>query len=167
MLEMNYRDKSDGICFIKGDKKVFTEQLLEGKKLSSLLQVVEIKNDLNPFELLNTYICSGFEPYFSSFEKTKRNQRDFKTSVISDITESLKSLKLALNQVQQAYQIPEVDVLSFVHQDVKDMVKQGATLDSLSDKITKLKNETKLIEEISKMSLNCAHEIRGLTQKAE
>jgi len=159
-----YQDKARGISFIKMDKKSFTEKLFEGKKLSSLLQVVEISNDSNPFQLLNTYISHGFEPYFSSFERFKCNDNK---SGISSITESMKSLKMALGQVHQAFQIPEVDVHSFVHSEIKEMVKQGASLDSLSDKITKLRTETKLVEEISKMALQCAHEVRNLTQKAE
>ncbi|KAG2383609.1 hypothetical protein C9374_004280 [Naegleria lovaniensis] len=159
--EIEFKEKSWLVCFIKTDKKSFTDQLLDGKKLTSLLQVIELNNQLNPFQNLNSYLSFGFEPYFSAFEK--RNEKGSAGSVM----ENIKSLKLAINHQCQTFSIPELNVFEHVHSEIKDLIKKGATLDSLSDKITKLKTETKMVEEISKMSLQLAQEIRVLIQKAE
>nr|CAG4709143.1 unnamed protein product [Naegleria fowleri] len=159
--ELEFKENSWLVCFIKTDEKNFTDQLLEGKKLTTLLQVVELNSQRNPFQNLNSYLSFGFEPYLSALEK--RNEKRISGSVL----ETIKSLRLEISHQCQSFSIPELNVFDFVHSDIKDLIKKGATLDSLSDKITKLKNETKVVEEISKMSLQLAQEIRVLIQRAD
>jgi hypothetical protein len=174
-LNVTFRDGASGVVFIKRDPKSFYDELEklqknEKKKIASMLQTVEINDQTNPFQFLHSYISNTFEPYFTSFERSKIKE-DKVPSSIHSVTENLHSLKLALDKCQQSFQIPEIDVLSYVHPFIKELVrKEGSKLDDnqfVGDKISEVKNDTNFLIEVSNRITKCVSEISKLTKRAE
>jgi hypothetical protein len=174
-LNVTFRDGASGVVFIKRDPKTFSDEVQQvqknGKrKITSMLQTVEINDQNNPFQFLHSYISNTFEPYFTSFEKLK--SKDEKgSSPVQSVTENLHSLKLALDKCQQSFQIPEIDVLSYVHPIIRELVrKEGSKLDDnqyVGDKISELKNDTNFLIDVSNKITKCVSEISKLTKRAE
>jgi len=68
-LAMDFKEGAYGVVFAKRDPKLFFDKLDTSQSFSSLLQTVEISNNVNPFEFLRNFISTTFEPYFDSIEK--------------------------------------------------------------------------------------------------
>lgn len=169
-LEVSFRDGASGVAFVKRDPKSFADEIQqknEKKKIPTMLQTVEVNDQTNPFQFFHAYITSTFEPYFTSFERSKNKG----LSTVHAVTEQLQSLKLALDKCQQSFQIPEIDVSNYVHPVIKDLVKrEGSKLDDIQyvgDKISEFKNDTNFLLEVNNKIMKCVAEISKLTKRAE
>jgi hypothetical protein len=142
-LEIVYTDNAHGVAFIKKDSKEFHDEVQrmrsenQSTSWNQLLQIVGI-HEGNPFELFHNVLAKAFEPYFNSYSQSK-NKPENKDSKIGNQNEkmgkiiligvptvlhNLQELKVSLYQCQQTMKIPYVNVLQYVHPQVRKWADQ-------------------------------------------
>lgn len=164
-LDMGFVDDAHGVVFVKRDIRFFSEQLLAESNrchtdIRSLLFSIEIQPGNEIIESVKGLLANVLEPYLASLAQCKFDDDKAKGG-IPLVLQSMQALKLSLHQSQQCFQIPDVNLLRYIHPLIQKITDDDKPISELGNRI----RDQGFIKALSRSILYCTEEINKLAQQ--